>query len=77
MKESEAKEKACAWGVAPKCLARGCMAWLPSWRDALPGTHLTSQRPGYLPLVVPDNPERDVGFCSKVAEIDNKLMRGF
>lgn len=39
MTEQEAAEKACPWFVAPKCLARGCMAWLPML-DAVAGMNL-------------------------------------
>lgn len=66
MKEAEAAQKACAWGVAPKCLARGCMAWMPIWQDQPPGVHLGWGRGA---PIVPENPERDIGFCVKVTEI--------
>ena len=69
MREAEAQEKACPWGVAPKCLARGCMAWVPfldlyAGRDDV--AKVVASADGTRPM------ERDDGCCARVA----RLVRG-
>lgn len=69
MTESEASEKACPWGVAPKCVARGCMGWV-SMLDEIAGTSCT-------PIVIDASGERAMtpedGSCVRVRAALNSL----
>ena len=64
MREAEAREKACPWGVA-----RGCMAWVPfldlfAARDDVAKVVVNAD--GTRPM------ERDDGSCARVS----RLVRG-
>jgi len=64
MREAEAKDKACPWGVAPKCLA-----WVPfldlyAGRDDVAKVVVNAD--GTRPM------ERDDGSCTRVS----RLVRG-